>query len=329
MAQKEIKNIFTKFKSISIKVALISLGFTLISCPPMAVIRDTDGDGIIDTEDDCPYASGSVEFGGCPDSDGDGIIDGEDLCPDIPGLLEFLGCADTDEDGIPDNWDQCPEVSGTVANNGCPEVEVGSTGDTKIKYFPIDPAPKASDVHPIDKKFFANAKSNEDFNQILIRALDANKYYRKTYYPAKGGFALVTQLEQINADGSSKNESNRWVTDIIIKMDEFSLSEYFKILFSATPGYYRCIVFIVSTENITFSDREISQDDIESFLSEGWIEKLPMEIGSNGNPNASVTALIYQFKKNTNTDEPVFVGNITPRISLQKSGIIKSLENGN
>ncbi|MGB2236707.1 MAG: WD40 repeat domain-containing protein, partial [Candidatus Poseidoniaceae archaeon] len=47
---------------------------------PMASAADSDGDGIDDSSDDCPYSYGdsSVDRSGCPDRDGDGTSDVND-----------------------------------------------------------------------------------------------------------------------------------------------------------------------------------------------------------------------------------------------------------
>lgn len=55
---------------------------------------DNDGDGIPDTEDECPNEAGPALNKGCPfpDRDGDGVVDRFDNCPDEPGPPEFMGC---------------------------------------------------------------------------------------------------------------------------------------------------------------------------------------------------------------------------------------------
>ncbi|MEO8934372.1 MAG: OmpA family protein [Xanthomarina sp.] len=83
--------------------------------------KDTDGDGILDKDDECPEVPGLKEFNGCPDTDGDGIPDHLDECPNEAGLAEFNGCPDTDGDGIPDHLDECPTVAGLKQFNGCPD----------------------------------------------------------------------------------------------------------------------------------------------------------------------------------------------------------------
>ncbi|MFP2957253.1 OmpA family protein [Myxococcus sp. 1LA] len=65
------------------------------------------------------------------DTDGDGIIDSEDLCPNAPedkdGFEDEDGCPDpdNDQDGIPDAVDQCPleaeTINGVKDDDGCPD----------------------------------------------------------------------------------------------------------------------------------------------------------------------------------------------------------------
>ena len=112
-------------------------------------ITDTDSDGIIDFEDNCPDTpeGETVDENGCSDSqkdtDSDGITDDIDQCPDTPTgeTADENGCSDsqkdTDSDGFTDDIDQCPDTpAGAVVDvNGCEvfilpiqnfKVEVGS-----------------------------------------------------------------------------------------------------------------------------------------------------------------------------------------------------------
>jgi hypothetical protein len=51
---------------------------------PAGTGLDTDGDGILDADDECPSEPASTPSG-CPDRDGDGVPDGTDVCPDVAG----------------------------------------------------------------------------------------------------------------------------------------------------------------------------------------------------------------------------------------------------
>lgn len=58
------------------------------------------------------------------DSDGDGINDDDDICPYIPGSVSQKGCPDSDNDGTMDILDDCPFDFGPAANKGCPDPNV-------------------------------------------------------------------------------------------------------------------------------------------------------------------------------------------------------------
>lgn len=73
--------------------------------------NDADGDGIVDSQDNCPFTSGlGTRFGG---------RNGPDGCP-----------VDSDSDGINDGLDRCPFTAGTSANNGCPTTNNNNTQPT-------------------------------------------------------------------------------------------------------------------------------------------------------------------------------------------------------
>jgi len=129
-------------------------------------VRDSDGDGIPDDIDQCPYEpedfDGFEDEDGCPDpdNDGDGICDpwvaeqgllekyahickGIDKCPNEPetfnGFEDEDGCPDEnpeipdrDRDGIPDAIDQCPDDpedhDGFQDEDGCPEPDNDGDG---------------------------------------------------------------------------------------------------------------------------------------------------------------------------------------------------------
>ncbi|RKY99530.1 MAG: hypothetical protein DRQ13_02095 [Ignavibacteriae bacterium] len=89
---------------------------------------DTDGDGVIDSDDRCPNTPAGIkvdEFG-CPlDSDKDGVADFMDDCPETPkgAKVDSKGCAlDSDKDGVPDYMDLCPGTQRgiSVDDYGCP-----------------------------------------------------------------------------------------------------------------------------------------------------------------------------------------------------------------
>jgi len=98
------------------------LGLSLVFGRPSSRPKDSDGDTVVDLQDQCPLEPGLLPDG-CPirDRDGDGISDPNDQCQNEPGVAP-TGCPvrDADADGVPDAQDECRETPG-VAPTGCPD----------------------------------------------------------------------------------------------------------------------------------------------------------------------------------------------------------------
>ena len=126
-------------------------------------ILDSDGDGIPDCEDRCPFEAGikynhlwtwdkfnaneidtldaNMAYHGCPDRDGDGIPDKFDACPTQAGGKCYSGCPDKgidpvtdkaydgDMDGVSDCDDRCPGFYGPGNSGGCPDGDFDGTPD--------------------------------------------------------------------------------------------------------------------------------------------------------------------------------------------------------
>ena len=114
----------------------ILLGLSIVLGRKKEVVKekDTDGDGFLDSQDDCVTTPG-VAPRGCPppppvegDRDGDGFLDSQDSCPDQPGIAPD-GCPekDSDGDGFLDSKDKCPAVPG-VDPDGCPPPDKDGDG---------------------------------------------------------------------------------------------------------------------------------------------------------------------------------------------------------
>ncbi len=106
--------------------------------------RDTDGDGVLDRDDQCPHEvedrDGFEDGDGCIDADNDrdGVPDTQDRCRDTPedrdGFEDEDGCPDLDDDGdgIEDAKDACrfkPEDrDGFEDEDGCPDLDNDGDG---------------------------------------------------------------------------------------------------------------------------------------------------------------------------------------------------------
>ncbi|WP_426752651.1 OmpA family protein [Myxococcus sp. Y35] len=90
------------------------------------------------------------------DTDGDGLLDSEDVCPnapeDVDGFEDEDGCPDpdNDQDGIPDAADQCPleaeTINGVKDDDGCPD-----KGKAQVRV-------EGARIVILDKVYFATGK---------------------------------------------------------------------------------------------------------------------------------------------------------------------------
>ncbi|MAT48643.1 MAG: hypothetical protein CMA27_02300, partial [Euryarchaeota archaeon] len=67
---------------VSNRYAFLLFSILFLSCFLVSVdANDSDGDGVLDIDDDCPYSNGNstVDRNGCPDRDGDGTSDYNDF----------------------------------------------------------------------------------------------------------------------------------------------------------------------------------------------------------------------------------------------------------
>jgi OmpA-OmpF porin, OOP family len=146
---------------------------------PVAVAPlDTDGDGVIDTEDKCPTVAGLASLSGCPDADSDGIADNDDKCPMVAGLAKYQGCPipDTDGDGINDEEDKCPNVKGFARYQGCPipDTDEDTVNDEE------DKCPKVK-----------GTVANQGCPEISKAVIDKINYAAKNVFFATGSYKLL------------------------------------------------------------------------------------------------------------------------------------------
>jgi len=173
-----------------LKIFIVSLLIFTISCGSDdsneiidKVEIDTDNDGILDKDDDCPEVPGIDSLNGCPeiDSDNDGILDKDDDCPEVPGIASLNGCPeiDTDNDGILDKDDDCPGVPGIASLNGCPEDNSSN----------LDPSKSPSGNFDLSDWYLSIPENNGSGVATSIKENELNDNYTnsKYFYTATDG----------------------------------------------------------------------------------------------------------------------------------------------
>lgn len=176
---------------------------------------------------------------------------------------------------------------------------------TEDREFPWPP-PQASATVNLTGPLLASHKpfaSLGDANVVLQAALQQTGYAETSYYSVPDGFALASKLEQTDPDGPSRPEHDRWSIELQ-KMSRFSLGDYLRALFTANPGHYRIIVFIVTDVPVTQSSERLTVDEAIAWLRGGQ-QGLPPEIAQlPWTPATTCTALIYEFIREQQNPQP-------------------------
>jgi hypothetical protein len=187
------------------------------------------------------------------------------------------------------------------------------------------PPPKASASATISRELLL---ANQEYPKLgdAVAALDLAfqkaGYGERSYYSVPGGFAMASRIEQMNQDGTAKGLADRWSLEVP-PMRKFSFSAYMTALFRARPGYYRVIVFVVTSHPFSQSSATTTSEEAGLWVSSG-LNALPENIASRDYTSAHrCTALIYEFKRmGTQHAEFVDPSKITGQIHLEKSGLL-------
>jgi hypothetical protein len=189
--------------------------------------------------------------------------------------------------------------------------------------FQLPPPQWSADANLSD--YFDRCKTLYDAEKILRTAMNATGYYSRRYFRVVNGFAMVTQLEQINADGSCKPEEDRWKSKPV-RSSQFSIIDYMYALFVPQPGHFRIVAFVVTPEPFSNnSTQKISREEATGWLNEGR-NCLPDYIGNQAfiPEKTVVTALFYEFicKESDQKLNLVAPGSLGAMRHLQMSGLL-------
>lgn len=176
--------------------------------------------------------------------------------------------------------------------------------------------------------YFANCATIGSVDKKLRQALIDCGYSQHSYYAVPGGFALVTQFESFNDDGTSKKGPARW-SESLKDNSDFSLKNFLKNLVNAKKGFYRIFVFIFSDEIITSSSKKVGVNEARGWLESG-ANKIPKSLSDYvyNKEDYNMEAFVYEFKKNENDTLAYQVNpsRLSAQDHLNKSNILNKLK---
>jgi hypothetical protein len=149
---------------------------------------------------------------------------------------------------------------------------------------------------PLPQHFFQNAPVLGKIAEKLKLTLDKQGYYYQSYKSFKGGFALITQMEQFNADYTFRNDDTRWQA-LPMGGSFKGFMDYFEKLLLPQNRRYRTFVFVVTTQGFSQEERnvQVTKQDAEKWYQSGK-SQLPRLIAQEPAAGATVTAIVYEFQ---------------------------------
>ncbi|MFU8802706.1 MAG: OmpA family protein [Bradymonadaceae bacterium] len=200
-----------------------------VSATPTSFMWDSDGDGIPDHLDECPFEpedfDGFQDDDGCPDpdNDGDGVPDIKDHCPNIPGDVDGFpgvnGCPmlDVDGDGVLNINDQCPtepvEYIGYQDETGCPVADVDGDGIPNIlDHCPFEPGPLENNGCPVEEEKLAEIDGDQIRLNQQVHFATAKSDILPQSYPLLNQVARVLEEHPtitIRVEGHTDNRGGR------------------------------------------------------------------------------------------------------------------------
>jgi hypothetical protein len=176
-------------------------------------------------------------------------------------------------------------------------------------------------VIPIDR-FQQRSTFGEIASELNI-ALDGTGYFEKSFYSVPGGFAVVTRLEHIYPDGLSFKGNARWVVG---DPEILSLTDYFRRLFRVGKGYYRVVLFVVTSVPFGSTQATVTSDNVGQWLGHGDNHLADDIAKKSVPPSTQCTAVIYEFVKQDGVPPNIDIPSLlSAEKHLQASGILAAL----
>ena len=196
-----------------------------------------------------------------------------------------------------------------------------SWADFQKAAFPFPP-PQCYQSTELQFSSFAGAKTLGDVGKKIAWVFE-QKGYPFRFMSVPDGFALVTQLEQYQEDGSIQADRlTRWKE--LPEAESFSLSlSYLKSLVFPRKAHLRVFAVLVTQRSYPSNQAHVSKEDAKAWISQG-VNRLPKTVAEKPfSSNYSVDVLVYEFEVPETTFKPWqhCPCHLTAREHLQKTGL--------
>ncbi|PZX49112.1 hypothetical protein LV85_03243 [Algoriphagus chordae] len=206
------------------------------------------------------------------DSDGDGIADYLDSEPNTPrgARVDASGnTLDSDGDGTPDHSDKCLFLPGPASTNGCPVEEVREDRTLRDPNRPDQfwPIPNPTYVEDISDGFIEKDDDLETvYGKIRKHLQEKGRQFNRIMFVPESGFVVFSNLERINDSGT------RLDLPIEIERGGCGILNIFHCLYGRPSARYMFFGYVVNTRiGLTTTDDIQEYNEIMKVVNRGFI----------------------------------------------------------
>jgi HEAT repeat protein len=176
----------------------------------------------------------------------------------------------------------------------CPRPAMLMYALSSLEPFPWPPPPPSQhDILP-GHLYRGHLTTLGEAHAALDGAIRAAGFPQVPLYGAPGGFALVTQVERMDRNGSPLPPPDRFSPG---KPTPRSLGEYLAQLFLGPPGEFRFISLAVTTQpNVEMTGSRFTEEDARA-LAAGGGRVLPPELAHLPMADREILVLVYHFER--------------------------------
>jgi hypothetical protein len=189
-------------------------------------------------------------------------------------------------------------------------------------FFPWPPPqPYARDIIPNEAFYRLGARSLGMVSQQILEQLNGKGYSGSSFFSAGDGFALVAHMERIDDVGHPVDESRRWGDIDTASLAAFNLREYCLGLFKRRSGFWRILVFIVSSNDFTTNPNTQATPELVREWQQRGRAALPDLLAVRPFlPSYKVHVLLYLFRKDEG-HSPGLVSDASVAAHLRATGL--------
>jgi hypothetical protein len=137
------------------------------------------------------------------------------------------------------------------------------------------PPPRPTDRHVFDG-LAQQFTSVSEFDRFLRSKLKEAGYNNFSYFSAPDGFLLATRIEQLDENRAPLAENRRWISDTVAQ--PLAPKEYWLTLLRGRRGYYRVMVFVLTTDTTAPRPEGATSDDAKRWVNTGCTA-IPRDVG--------------------------------------------------